>query len=181
MKRTTGKSKASNPTAKEKKPHNIAVMMRRIRRAVEPFAKAALFELAAEGFTSSFEQLVACIISIRTLDEVMGPAARRLFARARTPAEVSGLTPEEIDTLIQPAMFHERKAFQIHAIALRVVEEYGGEMPCEEEVLRSFSGVGPKCANLVLGIACDQPRIGVDTHVHRITNRWGYVRTRTPE
>lgn len=135
-------------------------MMRRIRRATEPFAKAALFELAAEGYTSPFEQLVACIISIRTYDEVMLPTARRLFARARTPLELSRLTPQELDALICTCTFHERKARQLHAIARRVVEDFDGELPCAAEVLLTLGGVGPKCANLVLGIACGQPHIG---------------------
>ncbi|HZS07090.1 MAG TPA: endonuclease III [Blastocatellia bacterium] len=181
MKRTSEKGKASGLAATAKKPHNIALMMRRIRRAVERYKKAALFELAAEGFTSPFEQLVACIISIRTLDEVMLPTARSLFARARTPREVSRLTPRQIDELIRACTFHERKAQQIHTIARRLVESYDGRLPCDSDVLLSLGGVGPKCANLVLGIACGQPRIGVDVHVHRITNRWGYVQTRTPE
>jgi endonuclease III len=163
------------------KPHNISAMMRRIRRTVEPFAKAALFELANEGFTSPFEQLIACIISIRTYDEVMLPTARSLFAHARTPLEVSRLTPQQIDELIRTCTFHERKAQQIHTIARRVIAEYDGELPCDADVLLSLGGVGPKCANLVLGIACGQPRIGVDIHVHRVTTRWGYVQTRTPE
>ncbi|HYE73060.1 MAG TPA: endonuclease III, partial [Blastocatellia bacterium] len=175
------KNKAGDDVVINKRPHNIASMMRLIRRAVEPFDKAALFELAKEGYTSPFEQLVACIISIRTYDEVMLPTARNLFAQARTPLEISHLTPQQIDELIRNCTYHERKAQQIHTIARRVVEHYGGELPCEEELLLSFSGVGPKCANLVLGIACDQPRIGVDIHVHRVTNRWGYVQTRTPE
>jgi endonuclease-3 len=152
-----------------------------IRIAVAPLPKAAMFELADEGFDSPFEQLVACIISIRTYDEVMLPTARRLFARARTPLEVSRLTPAEIDALIVNSSFHARKAHQIHAIARRVVDERGGALPCEAEVLLSFEGVGPKCANLVLGIACGEARIGVDVHVHRITNRWGYAQTATPE
>jgi endonuclease-3 len=164
-----------------KRPFDIDLAIRRISKAVEPFAKAAMFELAEDGFDSTFEQLVACIISIRTYDEVMLPTARRLFARARTPEEMSRLTPEEIDDLIRASTFHERKARQIHAIARRVVDEYDGTLPCDEKVLLSFNGVGPKCANLVLGIACDQPYIGVDIHVHRVTNRWGYVQTRTPE
>jgi endonuclease-3 len=164
-----------------KRPVDIDLVVRRIRKAVEPFAKAAMFELAEDGFDSAFEQLVACIISIRTYDEVMLPTARRLFARARTPEEISRLAPQEIDDLIRPSTFHERKAVQIHAIARRVVDEYDGSLPCDEETLLSFKGVGPKCANLVLGIACGQPYIGVDVHVHRVTNRWGYVQTRTPE
>jgi endonuclease-3 len=165
----------------EKKPFDIGLAVRRIRKAVKPFAKAALFELAENGFTTTFEQLVACIISIRTYDEVTLPVSRKLFERARTPAEISQLTYEELDALISPSTFHERKASQILAIAQRVLEEYGGEVPCDPEVLMSFSGVGPKCAHLVLGIACQEPFISVDVHVHRVTNRWGYVRTSTPE
>ena len=173
------RTQPSPPAAKQ--PFRIATVMRRVRDAVEPFAPAALFQLFDEGFTSPFEQLVACLISIRTRDETTLPTARKLFAVARTPAEVSRLSVAEIDRLIGACTFHEAKAPQIHAIARRVVDEFGGELPCDEATLRSFRGVGGKCANLVLGIACDQPRVGVDVHVHRVTNRWGYVATTTPE
>ena len=165
----------------QKKPFDIDQAISRIRETVKSLPKAAMFELAEEGFDSPFEQLLACIISIRTLDEIMLPTAKRLFARVRTPIEVSRLSPAEIDTLIQASSFHERKARQIHTIAQRIVDEYGGTLPCDAEVLLSFAGVGPKCANLVLAIACGESRIGVDVHVHRVTNRWGYVRTTTPE
>jgi endonuclease-3 len=165
----------------EKKPFDIGLAVRRIRKAVKPWPKAALFELAENGFTTTFEQLVACIISIRTYDEVTLPVSRKLFERARTPAEISKLAYEELDALISPSTFHERKASQILAIARRVLDEYNGEIPCDPEILMSFSGVGPKCAHLVLGIACDEPFISVDVHVHRVTNRWGYVKTSTPE
>ena len=164
-----------------KKPFDIDLALKRISKAVEPFPKAAMFELAENGFDSPFEQLVACMISIRTYDEVSLPTARKLFARARTPEQMSKLTPAEIDDLIRACTFHERKAAQIQAIAKRVIDQYDGKLPCESEVLLSFSGVGPKCANLVLGIACGQPFISVDIHVHRVTNRWGYVRASTPE
>jgi endonuclease-3 len=166
---------------KRKRPFDVAKALRRIRVAIKRFAKAAMFELADDGFGSVFEQLVACIISIRTRDEATVPIARRLFAKARTPAEVSRLSVAEIDALIRPCTFHEAKAAQIRDIARRAVEEFGGELPCDPEVLTSFRGVGPKCANLVLGIACGRPFIGVDIHVHRVTNRWGYVQTTTPE
>ncbi|MGH2354512.1 MAG: endonuclease III domain-containing protein [Chloroflexota bacterium] len=155
--------------------------MNRIGKAVRPFPKAMLFELAEDGFDSPFEVLIACMISIRTRDETSLPVARRLFARARTPAEMAALAPDEIDRLIRESSFHEAKARQIHAIATQAVEALGGQVPCDFDVLTSFAGVGPKCANLVLGIACGQPRIGVDIHVHRVTNRWGYVQARTPE
>jgi endonuclease-3 len=160
---------------------DIDQAIERIRVAVALFPKAAMFELADEGFDSPFEQLIACIISIRTYDEVMLPTARRFFARARTPLEVSQLTPTEISALIVGSSFHERKAQQIHALAKRVVAEFDGNLPCDEEVLLSFAGVGPKCTNLVMGIACGEAHIGVDIHVHRVTNRWGYVKAATPE
>jgi endonuclease-3 len=164
-----------------KQPFDIDLAMSRIREAVQPLPKAAMFELADDGYNSLFEQLVACIISTRTLDEVTLQVARRLFAQARTPAEMSQLSPLEIDRLIHAATFHEPKSRQIHTIARHAVEEYGGALPCDYEVLVSFVGVGPKCANLALSIACGQERISVDVHVHRVTNRWGYVSTRTPE
>jgi endonuclease-3 len=165
----------------EKQPFDIAVAMSRIREVMRRFPKAAMFELADEGYRSPFEQLVACMISIRTRDETTLPVARHLFEHARTPDEVRRLTPSELEKLIERSTFHEAKARQIHAIACRVVQEYRGSLPCDADVLLSFPGVGPKCANLVLGIACDRPRISVDIHVHRVTNRWGYVCTRTPE
>jgi endonuclease-3 len=165
----------------EKKPFDIGLAIPRIRKAVKPWPKAALFELAENGFTTTFEQLVACIISIRTYDEVTLPVSRKLFEQARTPAEISKLSYEELDALISPSTFHERKATQILAIAQRVLQEYAGEIPCDPDVLMSFAGVGPKCAHLVLGIACDEPFISVDVHVHRVTNRWGYVKASTPE
>jgi endonuclease III len=164
-----------------KKPFDIREVMDRVRAAVAPFPQAALFELAEEGYGSAFEQLVACMISIRTRDEVMLPTARRLFETARTPEAVLLLSVEEIDGLIRACSFHEVKAGQIHRIAEEVVARYGGVLPCDRETLLSFRGVGPKCANLVLGIACGEAHIGVDIHVHRVTNRWGYVQTATPE
>ncbi len=164
-----------------REPFDVDEVMRRIRAAVRPYPKPALFALADQGFNTPFEQLVACIISIRTRDEVTEPTARELFRHARTPTKMSRLAPEEIDQRIRPSTYHQAKAPQIRAIARRIVDEYGGELPCDDAVLRSFEGVGPKCANLVLAIACGRPRIAVDTHVHRVTNRWGYVHTRTPE
>lgn len=164
-----------------KQPFEIDEVMVRLREVVRPFPKAAMFELAERGYRSPFEQLVACILSIRTRDETSLPTAIRLFEQARTAAEMVRLTPEEIDQLIQASTYHEAKAPQIWTIARRVLDEYGGELPCDFDTLTSFAGVGPKCANLALGIACNQPCISVDVHVHRVTNRWGYVQTKTPE
>lgn len=166
---------------KRTKRFRVTEALRRLRRATAPFPKAALFELAAEGHNSVFEVLVACIISIRTYDEVTVPAARRLFAKAPTPAAVAALSVAELDDLIHPCTFHEEKARNIKAIARQTVADHGGTLPCDRETLLAFRGVGPKCTNLTLGIACNLPLIGVDIHVHRVTNRWGLVTEPTPE
>ena len=96
-------------------------------------------------------------------------------------AAVAALPVAEIDKLIGTATFHDRKAAQIHAIAEHVHSELGGYLPPDRDLLLSFAGVGPKCANLALGVAAGTSVISVDIHVHRVTNRWGYVKTTTPE
>jgi endonuclease-3 len=163
------------------RPFDIDLVLQRIRHAISPFPPAALFALAEAGFNSPFELLIACLISTRTRDEVTLTCARQLFARARTPAAMEQLSSEAIHAAISDCTFHEVKAPQIHDIARRVVAHHGGTLPCDPDLLQSFHGIGPKCAHLVLGIACNQPYISVDIHVHRVTNRWGYVRTRAPE
>jgi endonuclease-3 len=157
------------------------VALTRIAEAVAPFPKAAMFELAEQGYGAPFEQLIACLLSVRTRDEVSVLAAPRLFAEARTPAALADLPAARIERLIAPVTFAERKAAQIVEIARRVRDDHGGELPCDAEVMQSFSGIGPKCANLAMGVACGEAVISVDIHVHRVTNRWGYVRATTPE
>src|SRR5439155_3336206 len=109
----------SSATSEAKRPFDIDLAMARIEEAVGPFAKAALFELAEEGYNSVFEQLAACIISIRTRDEMTLPIARRLFEAARTPAAVLALTPEELERRIHGCAFYDAKARQIREIARR--------------------------------------------------------------
>ncbi len=164
-----------------KQPFDIDRALRAIAQAVQPWPKAAMFELAEAGFDSPFEQLAACIISIRTYDEVTIPTARKLFEQARTPAEMSELSAEKIDALIHACTFHDRKARQILDIARRVQADYAGKLPCDPHIMQSFAGVGPKCAHLVLGVACKEPFISVDVHVQRVTNRWGYVQASSAE
>jgi len=176
----------SRVRAPRKRPYDIPEMLRRIRDAVAQYPKAALFELYDLGHTTPFEILIACIISIRTRDEVTVPTARRLFSIARTPAHVAHLSTTQIDHAIRPATFHTPKASTIHQIATRCVAEFHGHLPCDFDTLTSFNGVGPKCANLTLGITCASensppPGVGVDIHVHRVTNRWGYTHAPTPE
>jgi len=181
--RRSATARPSGPDARETKlPFDIDQVMRRIREAVGPLPKAAMFQLAEEGFNSVFEQLAACIISIRTLDQVTVPTARRFFTAARTPAEVAKLEVAQIDQLIHACTFHGPKARTIQRIAREVMERYGGKTPESAEAILEFKGVGPKCTNLALGVAKGQPHgIGVDIHVHRVTNRWGYVHAGTPE
>jgi len=155
--------------------------IRRLREAVRAFPPAALFQLAEEGYRSPFELLVACLVSVRTRDEVTVPVAKRLFARARTPDELAQLAEPELRDLLRPSTFAETKARHLLALAARLQREPAPDLLCDERFLLSLPGVGPKCAHLVLGIGCGIPRVAVDVHVHRITNRWGYVRTRTPE
>lgn len=137
-----------------KSPFRFGVALPRIRRALESaaLADAAMFELADRGYRSVFEQLVACILSIRTLDEVSLPVAIRLFERAPTPAAIAALPEPELDDLIRATTFHEAKARQIREIARRTDTEYGGELPCDAEVLTSFRAAGLRRA--------PQPRSG---------------------
>ncbi len=162
-------------------PFDIDNAIALLRQAVSPYPPAALFALADDGYRSPFEQLLACMISIRTYDETTIVCAQRLFTAARTPAQLLALEPRQIDALISPCTFHEAKAQQIWDIAQTITTQYGGELPCDFTLLTALHGVGPKCANLVLGIACGIPSISVDVHVHRVTNRWGYIDARSPE
>jgi endonuclease III len=166
-----------------KRPFDVDLAMDRVREAVRPFPRAMLFQLYDEGHTSPFEVLVACLISVRTRDETSLLMARQLFAVGRTPAQLAEMDINTIDALIGKCAFHLVKSEQINTMARLVVEEHAGTLPCSFEEMTSFPGIGPKCANLALGIACGQPRIGVDIHVHRITNRWGFLKpsTSTPE
>jgi endonuclease-3 len=176
-----GKRRPLTDSSLPKQTFKIDKAIRKIRKAIKPYPKAMLFRLFDEGHTTVFEQLLACILSIRTLDESSGPAARGLFALGRTPAALSKRSVAEIDRAIRPTTFHRQKAERILAIARHTHAKYGNDLPASYEVLTSLSGVGPKCAGLALGIAADQPYIGVDVHVHRVTRRWGYIDAPTPE
>ena len=164
-----------------KKRFDIDAVLIRIRAEVEQFADAAMFDLRSHGYSTIFQQLVACIISIRTYDEVSLPVSIALLKRAPTPAKMAKLTEREIDALISTSTFHEQKARNLREIARRTVTEFGGELPPDAEVLMSFKGVGPKCANLALGVAANLEHISVDVHVARVTGRWGYVKIGSPD
>lgn len=128
-----------------------------------------------------FKVLIATVLSLRTKDETTAPAAEKLFAVADTPARMLELTGRQIAGLIFPVGFYKTKAETILDICRRLVENYGGRVPDDLDELLSFKGVGRKTANLVITLGYGKPGICVDTHVHRISNRLGYVRTRDAE
>jgi len=128
----------------------------------------------------SYRVLIATILSSRTKDEVTAAAADRLFRRAPDCAGLGGLDEAEIRELIFPVGFYKTKAGHLRRTAQMVLDTYGGVVPDTIEELVKLPGVGRKTANLVLAVAFDKPAICVDTHVHRIMNIWGYVKTRTP-
>lgn len=130
---------------------------------------------------SPFHILVSCVISLRTKDEVTHAASRRLFDLADTPRSLSRLSEDAIAEAIYPAGFYHIKAGQLREIAAILDTSYDGRVPADLESLLALPGVGRKTANLVLGLGFDIPAICVDTHVHRISNRLGMVRSNTPE
>jgi endonuclease-3 len=154
----------------------LARELTKAREAVRPTTLAQV-----ERRRDPFRLLVACVISLRTKDEVTAQASARLFAVASTPQKLSGISQRRIAKLIFPAGFYNTKAKQIREISRRIARDHGGQVPADREALLALPGVGRKTANLVLGLGFGIPAICVDTHVHRISNRLDLVRTKTPE
>ncbi len=127
-----------------------------------------------------FRILIGCVLSLRTKDEVTYPATQRLFARAKTPREMLSLRAATIAKLVYPVGFYRRKSEQIREISRLLLERHGGEVPDTIDQLLELPGVGRKTANLVVTLGFGKPGICVDTHVHRISNRLGWVRTKHP-
>jgi|YelNatPaOPRAMG01_1025707.scaffolds.fasta_scaffold08160_7 endonuclease-3 len=142
---------------------------------------APIVALMAAEERDPFRTLIGCILSLRTRDEVTAVAARRLFERADTPEAMLAVSLDEISQLIYPVGFYRTKARVIHGICRDLVEKFAARVPDRIERLLELRGVGRKTANLVVTQAFGKPGICVDTHVHRISNRWGLVKTRTPD
>lgn len=128
-----------------------------------------------------FKVLVACILSLRTQDSTTEKASERIFRLASTPEAMAKVPVRDIKKAIYPVGFFRVKAERIKELSHDLVVKYGSKVPDKIEELLKLKGVGRKTANLVVTLGYDKPGICVDTHVHRITNRWGYVRTKTPE
>ncbi len=161
-----------------------APRVRELVRRLEDFRRSCrVTTLAEEQETSRspFRLLVACVISLRTKDEVTAEASRRLFEIAPTPDRLAKLEEERIARAIYPAGFYNTKAAQLKEIGRIIRDDFDDEVPASEAELLAMPGVGRKTANLVLGLGFGIPAICVDTHVHRISNRLGMVSTKTPE
>ena len=128
-----------------------------------------------------FQVLISTILSLRTKDPVTLTASQRLFRRAKTPQQMLKLSESKISHLIYPVGFYRTKAKTLREISKRLLEEYEGKVPNRLEELLQFKGVGRKTANLVLTLGFRKLGICVDTHVHRISNRFGLVQTKTPD
>lgn len=163
-------------------PRSVERVMRSLGRSIAGLALPAVEKISEEQAENPFQILIATLLSARTQDATTHAAATRLFRRARTPRTMAMLPVEEIERLIYPVSFYRNKARHVKACCEMLVERFGGTVPATLEELVTLPGVGRKTANLVLIIGFKSARnICVDTHVHRISNRLGWVRTREPE
>ena len=162
------------------KDRDIHSAIKILRRAV-PKWQTPIVTLMAETYESPFRVLISCILSLRTQDATTAKASHRLFAVADSPDAMLKLTAKKIEKLIYPVGFYRTKAKNIREICRTLNDRYAGQVPDSIDELLKFKGVGRKTANLVVTLGYHKPGICVDTHVHRISNRWGYVKTKTPE
>jgi endonuclease-3 len=157
----------------------IGAVMDVLRREAPSWGAPAV-TLIAETTGDPFRVLISTILSLRTQDETTAVASRRLFARAADPAAMLRLRASAIERLIYPVGFYRTKARAIRDVCRALLQRFGGRVPNDLDALLTLNGVGRKTANLVLTLGFKAQGICVDTHVHRITNRWGYVRTTAP-
>lgn len=161
---------------------NVEPIMRALARAIDDLELPAVEKISEARQENRFQILIATILSARTQDATTLSASTRLFRVARTPRTMATLTVRQLEGLIYPVSFYRHKAKHVKATCLMLVERFGGRVPSTMEELLRLPGVGRKTANLVLILGFrSQRNICVDTHVHRISNRLGWVRTATPD
>jgi len=158
---------------------NIVEGLKKLKKAVRKFRTPSVTVIAKKN--DPFAVLVSCIISLRTRDEVTELASARLFNLAKLPAELLELSNAKIEKAIYPAAFYRNKTKSLKELCQVLVKEYFGKVPDKLEELLKLKGVGRKTANLTLILGHNKPGICVDIHVHRISNRWGYVKTKSPD
>ncbi len=163
-------------------PLPVAPTLVKLGRAIRSLELPAIEKIAEELMGDAYQVLVSTMLSAQTKDPVTLAASLRLFAVAPTPAALAKLPTSRIEKLIYPVSFYRNKAVHVKETARLLVARHGGQVPTTMEELLTLPGVGRKTANLTLIVACrSRDNICVDTHVHRIANRFGWVRTRTPE
>ncbi len=160
---------------------SISEVIRQLGKAAAEWETPWVEEDAKRHPSRPFRVLVACLLSLRTQDRTTAAASSRLFSLAETPEALSSLAVETIEKTIYPVGFYRNKARILKNIAEDLVVNYGSRVPDTLDNLLKLKGVGRKTANLVISVGYNKPGICVDTHVHRITNRWGYICTRTPD
>jgi len=158
---------------------SIAEVIRKLKKTVKDFPTPSVTVIAEKN--DPFAVLVSCLISLRTRDEVTEPASARLFSLAKSPAQLLKLSDSKIEKAIYPAAFFRNKTRSLKELCEVLVKDYSGKVPDTLEELLKLKGVGRKTANLTLILGHDKPGICVDIHVHRISNRWGYVNTQSPD
>ena len=159
----------------------ITAALRIVKREIRQWEEPVLGVVARESNRDPFRILISCLLSLRTKDKTTGEASARLYALAHQPATMLTIPLQTIEQAIYPVCFYRTKAKSIHAICRRLLDVYGGTVPDSIKELVTLSGVGRKTANLVVTVGFGKLGICVDIHVHRISNRWGYVKTKTPE
>ncbi len=178
--RSRGIMLAMNAPSEISRTFPIDAVMDVLHAAMPAFPQPLIDDMGANSQTP-FRILIATILSLRTKDTLTAVVAPRLFAVADTPAPMLALSESELAALIYPVGFYRNKARAIREISALLLERHGGAVPQELDALLELPGVGRKTANLVLTMGFGLPGICVDTHVHRICNRWGYIQTKTPE
>ena len=182
MAATPRRRAAPAPAGSASRDPRIDVILPRIGRAIRDLGVPAVEKISEEQSGTAFHVLIATLLSAQTRDPVTLDASTRLFARAPTPEAMAKLSEAQIEKLIYPVSFYRTKAVHVRATCRKLLDEFGGAVPATMDALLTLPGVGRKTANLVRIVAHRRPDgICVDTHVHRIANRLGWVRTRTPE
>ncbi|HEB72262.1 MAG TPA: endonuclease III [Nitrospirae bacterium] len=160
---------------------DIQKAVKLLRREVKQWKVPVVTTYSRKNSRPAFQVLISCLLSLRTRDEQTAKASRKLFAEADSPEKIADMPVKRIEELIYPVGFYRNKAKTLKEVCRTLLDNYQGQTPDSIDQLVELKGVGRKTANLVVTLGFGKPGICVDTHVHRICNIWGYVKTKTPD
>ena len=160
---------------------DIDKAVKTLRREIKQWKVPVVTIYSRKNVRPAFHVLISCLLSLRTKDEQTSAASKKLFEVANSPEAIASLPEKKIEKLIYPVGFYRNKAKTVKAVSRTLLDKYDGKVPDEIDELVKIKGVGRKTANLVVTLGFNKPGICVDTHVHRISNIWGYVKTKTPD